>query len=103
MFFYKNYGIRGIIQKTGKFIYRYLDSIFFSFKNFSGPVLSKRAKREGVGGKKFLPDCRKIFFSFYLPVEASTQAGKKKVHVGKLKNIKKIFLFCLPNFGGRKR
>jgi len=35
---------------------------------------------------------KKVFFSFYLPAEASAQAGKKKSGARKLKNAKKTFL-----------
>ena len=34
----------------------------------------------------------KVFFSFYLPAEASAQAGKKKIGARKLKIVKKTFL-----------
>jgi len=65
-------------------------------------------KLEGsLRGGNFLPACRseapspcsfraevskKVFFSFYLPAEASAQAGKKKSGARKLKNAKKTFL-----------
>jgi len=35
---------------------------------------------------------KKVFFSFYLPAEASAQAGKKKSGARKSKNAKKTFL-----------
>jgi hypothetical protein len=35
---------------------------------------------------------KKVFFSFYLPAEASAQAGKKESGARKLKNAKKTFL-----------
>jgi len=71
---------------------------------------ARTARQEGVGGRNAEPSerspqspaaCssraehqRKVLFSFYLPAEASAQAGKKKSGARKIRNANKTFLWC---------
>jgi len=70
------------------------------------PCPSESRKRQAPPPCSFRAEHqRKVLFSFYLPAEASAQAGKKKSVARKIKNCKEYFAWwrALASGGGVER